>query len=75
MIVFLKAEKLLAKTLPFPYTSEEVYEQSIRMPIGPDFNPAITAGTLNRPTVSACLFFWFNILHIYLRIYGKDRMV
>ncbi|KAG6471777.1 U3 small nucleolar RNA-associated protein 14-like [Zingiber officinale] len=46
-----KAEKLLAKTLPFPYTSEEVYEQSIRMPIGPDFNPAITAGTLNRPTV------------------------
>nr|XP_009417726.1 PREDICTED: uncharacterized protein C57A7.06 [Musa acuminata subsp. malaccensis] len=46
-----KAEKLLTKTLPFPYTSKEVYEQSIRMPIGPEYNPAITAGALNRPVV------------------------
>ncbi|KAK8960785.1 hypothetical protein KSP40_PGU017654 [Platanthera guangdongensis] len=46
-----KAEKLHANTLPFPYTSKDVYEQSIRMPIGPDYNPAISIGALNRPAV------------------------
>ncbi|WOL01312.1 hypothetical protein Cni_G10028 [Canna indica] len=46
-----KAEKLLVKSLPFPYTSKEVYEQSIRMPIGPEYNPAITAGALTRPMI------------------------
>ncbi|KAJ0977738.1 hypothetical protein J5N97_013212 [Dioscorea zingiberensis] len=46
-----KAEKLLLKTLPFPFTSKEVYEQSIRMPIGPEFNPAISVRALNRPEV------------------------
>ncbi|XP_072977853.1 uncharacterized protein C57A7.06 [Typha angustifolia] len=46
-----KAEKLLAKSLPFPYTTREVYEQSIRMPIGPEYNPAISVGALNRPAV------------------------
>ncbi|PKA58421.1 hypothetical protein AXF42_Ash013927 [Apostasia shenzhenica] len=46
-----KAEKLHAKSLPFPYTSKEVYEQSIRMPIGPDYNPAISIGALNRPAI------------------------
>lgn len=52
ILASVKAEKLLTKTLPFPYTSKEVYEQSIRMPIGPEYNPAITAGALNRPVVS-----------------------
>ncbi|KAA8539257.1 hypothetical protein F0562_025949 [Nyssa sinensis] len=46
-----KAEKLHTKTLPFPYTSKEVLEQSIRMPIGPEFNPATAIGALNRPDV------------------------
>ncbi|KAM0947653.1 putative small-subunit processome, Utp14 protein [Dioscorea sansibarensis] len=46
-----KAEKLLAKSLPFPFTSKEVYEQSIRMPIGPEFNPARSVRALNRPEV------------------------
>ncbi|KAL5218186.1 hypothetical protein ABZP36_018870 [Zizania latifolia] len=46
-----KAEKLLASNLPFPYTSKDVYEQSIRMPIGPDFNPAISVSALNRPAI------------------------
>nr|CAD1833286.1 unnamed protein product [Ananas comosus var. bracteatus] len=46
-----KAEKLLATTLPFPYKSKEVYEQSIRMPIGPEFNPAISVQALNRPAI------------------------
>ncbi|XP_059625658.1 uncharacterized protein C57A7.06 [Cornus florida] len=46
-----KAEKLFLKKLPYPYTSNEVYEQSIRMPLGPDFNPATTVGALNRPEV------------------------
>ncbi|XP_024026216.1 uncharacterized protein C57A7.06 [Morus notabilis] len=46
-----RAEKLYTKTLPFPYTSKEVFEQSIRMPIGPEFNPATAVGALNRPEV------------------------
>ncbi|KAM7521464.1 hypothetical protein LguiA_011366 [Lonicera macranthoides] len=46
-----KAEKLHTKTLPYPYTSKEVFEQSIRMPIGPEFNPATAIGALNRPEV------------------------
>ncbi|XP_057484168.1 uncharacterized protein LOC130770666 [Actinidia eriantha] len=46
-----KAEKLHTKTLPYPYTSKEVFEQSIRMPIGPEFNPVTTVGALNRPEV------------------------
>ncbi|KAJ8439499.1 hypothetical protein Cgig2_007016 [Carnegiea gigantea] len=46
-----KAEKLHVKTLPYPFTSKEVYEQSIRMPIGPESNPAITARALTRPEV------------------------
>lgn len=46
-----KADKLLTKTLPFPFTSKEVFEQSVRMPIGPEFNPATSVGALNRPAV------------------------
>ncbi|CAA2933704.1 Uncharacterized protein C57A7.06 [Olea europaea subsp. europaea] len=46
-----KAEKLHTKTLPYPYTSKEVFEQSIRMPIGPEFNPVTAVGALNRPEV------------------------
>ncbi|XP_030451605.2 uncharacterized protein C57A7.06 [Syzygium oleosum] len=46
-----KAEKLHTKSLPFPFTSKDVFEQSIRMPIGPEFNPATTIGALNRPEV------------------------
>ncbi|CAI0450113.1 unnamed protein product [Linum tenue] len=46
-----KAEKLHTKSLPFPFTSKEVFEQSIRMPIGPEFNPATAVGALNRPEV------------------------
>ncbi|XP_010259528.1 PREDICTED: uncharacterized protein C57A7.06 [Nelumbo nucifera] len=46
-----KAAKLHTKTLPYPYTSKEVFEQSIRMPIGPEFNPATSVGALNRPEV------------------------
>ncbi|KAJ6338518.1 hypothetical protein OIU76_008063 [Salix suchowensis] len=46
-----KAEKLLTGTLPYPFTSKEVFEQSIRMPIGPEFNPATAVRALNRPEV------------------------
>lgn len=46
-----KAEKLHTKTLPYPYTSQDVFEQSIRMPIGPEFNPVTAVGALNRPEV------------------------
>ncbi|KAF5731438.1 putative U3 small nucleolar RNA-associated protein [Tripterygium wilfordii] len=46
-----KAEKLHTKALPYPFTSKEVFEQSIRMPIGPEFNPATAVGALTRPEV------------------------
>ncbi|KAJ6873440.1 hypothetical protein NC651_032345 [Populus alba x Populus x berolinensis] len=46
-----KAEKLFSGTLPYPFTSKEVFEQSIRMPIGPEFNPATAVRALNRPEV------------------------
>lgn len=46
-----KAEKLLATNLPFPFTSNVVYENSMRMPLGPDFNPAISLSALNRPAI------------------------
>ncbi|XP_057482017.1 uncharacterized protein C57A7.06-like [Actinidia eriantha] len=46
-----KAEKQHTKTLPYPYTSKEVFERSIRIPIGPEFNPVTTIGALNWPEV------------------------
>ncbi|XP_044508878.1 U3 small nucleolar RNA-associated protein 14-like [Mangifera indica] len=46
-----KAEKLHTKTLPYPFTSKEVFEQSIRVPVGPEFNPATAIGALNQPEV------------------------
>jgi U3 small nucleolar RNA-associated protein 14 len=33
-----KAAKYTAGSLPFPYTSREVYEGSIRQPLGREFN-------------------------------------
>ncbi|KAK9945694.1 hypothetical protein M0R45_011193 [Rubus argutus] len=46
-----KAQKLFTQSLPYPFTSKEIFEQSIRMPLGPEFNPASTVGALNRPEV------------------------
>ncbi|CAH2071981.1 unnamed protein product [Thlaspi arvense] len=46
-----KAEKLHTTTLPFPFTSKEAFENSMRMPIGPEFNPSTVVGDLNRPEV------------------------
>ncbi|KAJ1406360.1 Small-subunit processome, Utp14 [Sesbania bispinosa] len=46
-----EAEKLHTKVLPYPFTSKEVFEQSMRVPIGPEFNPATAIGPLNRPEV------------------------
>ncbi|KAH0908098.1 hypothetical protein HID58_031419 [Brassica napus] len=46
-----KAEKLHTTTPPFPFTSKEVFEHSMRMPIGPEFNPSTVVGDLNRPEV------------------------
>ncbi|CAI9094847.1 OLC1v1030653C1 [Oldenlandia corymbosa var. corymbosa] len=40
--------KTFARTLPFPFASKEVFEQSIWMPIGLEFNPATAIGALIR---------------------------
>ncbi|KAI3526852.1 hypothetical protein L1887_06118 [Cichorium endivia] len=46
-----KAEKLQTKVLPYPFKDKEHFERSNRMPLGPEFNPATTIGSLNRPQV------------------------
>ncbi|KAJ0229907.1 U3 ribonucleoprotein [Hirschfeldia incana] len=46
-----RAEKLHTTTLPFPHTSKEAFEHSMRMPIGPEFNPSTVVAELNRPEV------------------------
>ncbi|XWS42426.1 hypothetical protein CRYUN_Cryun16bG0013200 [Craigia yunnanensis] len=46
-----KAEKLETKTLPYPFTSKELFEQSMRMPIGSESNPETAIRALNRPEV------------------------
>ncbi|CAI9288695.1 unnamed protein product [Lactuca saligna] len=46
-----KAEKLQTKVLPYPFKDKEHFERSNRMPLGPEFNPATTIGSLNRPDV------------------------
>ncbi|OMO63866.1 Small-subunit processome, Utp14 [Corchorus capsularis] len=46
-----KTEKLQTKTLPYPFTSKEVFEQSMRMPIGSESNPETAFRALNRPEV------------------------
>ncbi|KAL9273035.1 U3 small nucleolar RNA-associated protein 14-like protein [Drosera capensis] len=46
-----KAEKLFSQTLPYRFTSKEVFDQSMRMPIGPEFNPASAFRALSRPKV------------------------
>ncbi|CAN4097332.1 unnamed protein product [Withania somnifera] len=46
-----KAEKLHTQTLPYPYTSQEVFEQSMWMPIGPESNPLTVVPALIRPEV------------------------
>ncbi|XP_076894081.1 U3 small nucleolar RNA-associated protein 14-like [Bidens hawaiensis] len=46
-----KAEKLQMKVLPYPFKNKEHFEQSNRMPLGPEFNPATALGALNRPEV------------------------
>ncbi|KAK8975179.1 hypothetical protein V6N11_058224 [Hibiscus sabdariffa] len=47
----LSAEKLQAKTLPYPFTSKELFEQNMRMPIGFESNPETAIRSLNRPEV------------------------
>ncbi|KAI3787697.1 hypothetical protein L2E82_00037 [Cichorium intybus] len=46
-----RAEKLQTKVLPYPFKDKEHFERSNRMPLGPEFNPATTIGSLNRPQV------------------------
>ncbi|XP_026390802.1 U3 small nucleolar RNA-associated protein 14-like [Papaver somniferum] len=47
-----KAETLHTATVPHPYTSKEQYEATLRVPLGPEFNPATKVGALIRPEVS-----------------------
>ncbi|KAI3930261.1 hypothetical protein MKW92_033838 [Papaver armeniacum] len=46
-----KAEKLHTATVQYPYTSQEQYERTLLVPLGPDFNPATKVGSLIRPDV------------------------
>ncbi|RZC52858.1 hypothetical protein C5167_021282 [Papaver somniferum] len=46
-----KAEKLHTATVPYPFTSKEQYESHLRVPLGPDFNPATKVGALHNIVV------------------------
>lgn len=47
-----KLRKHLVSNLPFPFTSVDDYEQSIRMPIGKDFVPATAHKVLIKPALT-----------------------
>jgi hypothetical protein len=40
-----------AGTVPFPFTSREAYERSLRQPVGPEWNSADATAELTRPEV------------------------
>eukprot|EP01018_Ginkgo_biloba_P014744 Gb_36334 [translate_table: standard] len=46
-----KATKFNTPSLPFPYKSREVFERSMRMPLGPDFNTIRAFQDMIRPSV------------------------
>lgn len=67
-----KSAKYLTPSVPFPFTSKEVYESSMRQPMGRDFNtdasfrnmtrPAIlkNAGTIINPIKVRCVFIFIS---------------
>uniref|UniRef100_A0A7R9VFW6 Uncharacterized protein n=1 Tax=Chlamydomonas euryale TaxID=1486919 RepID=A0A7R9VFW6_9CHLO len=46
-----KAQKFTAEAAPYPFTSREVYEASMRQPLGRQFNPDSSFRDLTRPAV------------------------
>ncbi|KAJ7138400.1 hypothetical protein O6H91_Y555400 [Diphasiastrum complanatum] len=44
-----KADKFMSSSLPFPYKSREVFEKTLRMPIGRDFNTDEAFRNMIRP--------------------------
>lgn len=46
-----KLQQHLVANLPFPFTSVDDYEKSIRVPIGKDFVPATAHKVLTKPAV------------------------
>lgn len=47
-----KLKKHLVANLPFPFTSVDDYEQSIRQPLGKDFVPATAHRVLTKPAIT-----------------------
>lgn len=47
-----RLQKHLVANIPFPFTSVDEYEKSIRAPIGSDFVPATANRLLTKPTVT-----------------------
>lgn len=45
-------QKHLVASLPFPFTSVDDYEKSIRVPIGKDFVPATASKVLTKPAIT-----------------------
>lgn len=62
----MQAEKLYTPTLPYPFTSQELFEGSIRMPIGPEFNPGTAVPALIRPEVCPEAYYLILVFSIYL---------
>ena len=47
--------KYLADTIPYPFKTREQYERSLRNPLGPDWNTALTTEALVRPEITSKL--------------------
>ncbi|KAK7310048.1 hypothetical protein RJT34_07256 [Clitoria ternatea] len=69
------AEKLHTKALPFPFTSKEVFEQSMCVPIGPEFNPATAIGALNRLEVGYGLWPLFEVSYFYVQVVKRPGVI
>jgi hypothetical protein len=52
-----QASKFCASKVPFPYRSREVFERTIEMPIGRDYNTDKSTRDMTRPSVSTKLSF------------------
>jgi U3 small nucleolar RNA-associated protein 14 len=44
----------MADKIPYPFTSREQYERSLRTTIGPEWNTPSVFSELSRPEVRAC---------------------
>lgn len=55
-MILVQASKFSSAGVPFPFKSREIYERSVRMPIGREYNTDKAYRNMIRPAVSAALY-------------------